>query len=443
MNSLRDVIRCAVVGGVSAAALGVIASPAAADMLAYTAGKDVWVENADGSQRKQLTTDGRGGTYVTPSPNDAGDVAAIQLAGFSAGIHFFPADGSTKKVNMMPTRNGGALVGPFSARLVPESPSKLLAYTYAQSDLGTGTQGPYLNVVRADAPGSSTADGGVVSPFVATPHADKFVYTALDGKLYYGLGGNEDPVMLSLKDSGIDIKHGEVSRDGSTLLVIASSGGPAGALALARLNGPMPGTVGEDCIVATTGGAKRAALSPGGDRVAWADDAGLHVASVGFATQNCTVSDQRTLSANGDYPAFSRHTLGGATGSPDSTTTDTPATAPPAPAPAPKPVTPAPKRGGTETARGALTVKATTSSLRAALKRGLTLRFTGLKAGKTTVRIQNGRTVLSRRSVTASKSGEARLIVRFSPKQRASLRRKRRVTLTLTVGTTTTKLTLR
>src|SRR5688500_8566632 len=121
----------------------------------------------------------------------------------------------------MPTRGTGALVGPFGARLVPDSPSKLLAYTYARSDTWAGMQGPYLNVVPADAPGGPTYDGGIESPFVATPHRDKFVYTALDGKLYYGLGASSDPVMLSFTDQNLSIKHGEVSRSGDRLLLIA------------------------------------------------------------------------------------------------------------------------------------------------------------------------------------------------------------------------------
>ena len=289
----------------------------------------------------------------------------------------------------------------------------------------------------ADAPGSPTADGGIESPFVATPHADKFVYTALDGKLYYGLGANADPVMLSFE--GIDIKHGEVSRDGSRLLLIASNGGPRGVLALARLNGSMPGTIAEDCIIATTGLANRAALSPGGDRVAWTDDAGLHVASVAIATQDCAVSDKRTLAPNGDYPAFSRHTMGAPAAGGGGTTTEPKPNIVPLPPPAPPVVVPRQKRTQGDT----VGVRASSSSLKTALRRGLTLRFNGLKAGRTVVRVHSGRTLLARRTVRASSTGTARLTLKFTPTQRSSLRRKKRVTLRLTVGSETRTISLR
>lgn len=435
-------LRRAVAGGLTAVALGAAASPACADMLAYTVGKDVWVENADGSQRKQVTTDGSSGTYVTPSPNDAGDVAAIQLAGFSAGIHFWPADGSEKKVNMMPTRGVGSLMGPFGARLVPDSPSKLLAYTYGRYENWQGTQGPYLNVVPADAPGLPTAESGIPSPFIATPHGGRFVYTALDGRLYYGMGANSDPVLLSFKDDGIDIEHGEVSRDGSKLLLIASQGGSSGVLALARLNGPMPGQYGEDCIIATTGLAKRAAFSPDGDRAAWTDDAGLHVAKVDLATQSCAVSEKRTIAANGDYPAFSRHTMSAPAGDGGGGGTSDPGTktaAPPAP---PAPPVGGAKRGGSAGVP-ALSVRASTTSLRTVLRRGLTLRFAGLPAGRVPVVVRSGRRVLARRSVVASSAGEARLTLKLSPKQRRAFRGKKRATLSVTAGKTTRTISLR
>ena len=112
------------------------------------------------------------------------------------------------------------------------------------------------------------------------------------------------------------------------------------------------------------------------------------------------------------------------------TTTPPPVTAPP-------PVTT--RRRGRSPQRQAVAVTGSTTALR----RGLTLRLTGLQAGRIVVRVRDGRRLLTRRTVRASAGGVARLALRFSPKQRRSLRGRRRVTLKVTVGTTTRTVALR
>ena len=116
------------------------------------------------------------------------------------------------------------------------------------------------------------------------------------------------------------------------------------------------------------------------------------------------------------------------------TTTPPPVTAPP-------PVTT--RRRGRSPQRQEVAVTGSTTALRIALRRGLTLRLTGLQAGPTVVRVRDGRRLLARRTVRASAGGVARLALRFSPKQRRSLRGRRRVTLKVTVGTTTRTVALR
>ena len=434
--------RRVLLGGVLAASLGAAAGaagPAAADMLAYTSGKDVWVENADGTMRKQLTTDGAEGTYVTPSPNDAGDVTAVRLAGWTAFIHVLPAGGGEPTVNTMPTRGTGALVGPFSGRMIPDSASKLYAYTYARSDPWGGMRGPYFNVVPANAPGSPGGDAGIDGGvFRATPHADKHVYAALNGKLYYGLGGSQDPVLLELGGEGAKLDYGEVSRDGTKLLATASGGGGS-VLALIRLAGAMPGTPDGDCVIDTTGSVPRAALSPDGDRAAWKDDAGLHVARIELADGKCAVSEKRTIAQDGDYPAFSRHTMSsgspapvhGASGGDQQTTT------PIARAQTPQTGTRGARTGGTL----ALDVKG--APLLRALRKGLPVTVRGatgaVRVTATLPAAAARRARLGRRATVvgtgrATASGEATVVrVRFTKAAVRRLRRMRSVKLQIGV----------
>ena len=91
---------------VTCAAAVVPAPTASATVVAYSDNSNVVVENLDGSERRQVTTDGAfGSSYNHVGVNDAGDIAAIRSDGQSGlpTLHFFGAGGGEPKVNALPT----------------------------------------------------------------------------------------------------------------------------------------------------------------------------------------------------------------------------------------------------------------------------------------------------------------------------------------------------
>jgi Ca2+-binding RTX toxin-like protein len=104
------------------------------------------------------------------------------------------------------------------------------------------------------------------------------------------------------------------------------------------------------------------------------------------------------------------------------------APASPGPAPAPgKPGAPGTKDGGTSgTAKVALAGRVT---LATALRKGITVKVTGVKAGTVKLTATRGRTTVARGSGKATKAGAASVRLRFTAKARRSLRHAKSITL--------------
>jgi Ca2+-binding RTX toxin-like protein len=99
-----------------------------------------------------------------------------------------------------------------------------------------------------------------------------------------------------------------------------------------------------------------------------------------------------------------------------------------------------PQPGGTTRAKLALAGHA---RLAAALRRGLTVRVTGAKAGKLTLTARSGKAVVARGTAKVGAGGRATLRLRFTAKARTGLRRARRVQLAISGGGGTLAVTIR
>ncbi len=241
----------------AAGALGAGAAPAAAEMLTYVDGapRNVWAENADGSQRRQVTTDADGDhQYSFPSANDAGEYAALLGDRQTGNPALVFLAGSSRTVNLLPAWGLG-VTAPLGMRIAPAS--RLVAYVFGRFH-GAG-QSIAGNVVPADAPGSPTGPGpGFPRMRSVTWHGDKLVWSS-ESATFYGTGA-ETTAWLS------GVTSAEVSRDGRR--VLARIPGTPTRLAYQALKAePMPAAPDETaggCYVPYTGELSDAALSPSG-----------------------------------------------------------------------------------------------------------------------------------------------------------------------------------
>jgi len=426
----------------AACALGVAAAPSAAELLTYVDGtpRDVWVENADGSLRRQLTTDAADKlNYSFPSANDAGDVAALLIDGTTGNpaIVVIRADGS-RTVNLMPAWGTGVTV-PFGARLQPEG--RLLAYTFGRFHGGGSSVAG--NVVPADAPGSPTGPGpGFPGMTSATWWGGKLVWSN-GTDVFYGSGAETTAWQEELT-------FAEVSRDATRLLGVASTA-TGNLLVYHALKGPMPSQLDYEvggCLVPHSGELTDAALAPNGRQVAWKDSAGLHVADAAITQAGgaCALTGERLVSATAEDPAFSNATLttpppppppdggdrsgggggGGGGGTPTGGGGDRSGGG---------------SSGGGSGARAKVTVVATT--LTAAVKKGLKVKLTGLPKGRVTVTAKFGRRAIGSTRAKVPASGRATVTVRFTKAGRKTLKGRRAVSIAVLAGRARTTVRLR
>lgn len=303
--------RAALLAGlVALAASALPATPAAATMLVYRDGDDVWAASPDGAIKQRVTSDGRSDLYYAfPSVDDAGTITAIRGYSTNRVIWVLPRGATQPTINVMPWRiSGGVNAGPLWARVKPTTGS-LLAYTYFLNHgicSGCGLE-ERLAIVTPTAPGNPTSPA-VDQPANSRPtwFGDRLV-TARNGSIYF----ETQPLQFTnwLSDpNNAPLTGAEVNRAGTRLLVTRSDGravyahwqGPVGSLS---------GAVTAQCLLPSSS-VEWAALSPDGSQVAWRDAAGLRVATVSATgATSCVTSGVTLLSATGTTPAFSTATL--------------------------------------------------------------------------------------------------------------------------------------
>lgn len=305
--------RAALAAGAAALALAAAAlpaAPAAATMLVYRDGDDVWAASPDGAIKQRVTSDGRADLYYAfPSVDDAGTVTAIKGYSTSRVIWVLPRGAAQPTINVMPWRiSGGVNAGPLWARVKPTTGS-LLAYGYFLNHgtcSGCGLE-ERLAVVNPVAPGSPTMPA-VDQPANSRPtwFGDRLV-TARGGSIWF----ETQPLQFTswLSDQSNPILTGaEVNRAGTRLLVTRADGRAVYAHWQGQV-GSTSGAVTAQCLLPSAT-VEWAALSPDGTQVAWADASGLRVATVSATgATSCALSGTALLSATGTTPAFSAATL--------------------------------------------------------------------------------------------------------------------------------------
>ncbi len=253
--------RAALLAGLAALAASALpATPAAATMLVYRDGDDVWAASPDGAIKQRVTADGRSDLYYAfPSVDDAGTITAIRGYSTNRVIWVLPRGATQPTINVMPWRiSGGVNAGPLWARVKPTTGS-LLAYTYFLNHgicSGCGLE-ERLAIVTPTMPGSPTSPA-VDQPANSRPtwFGDRLV-TARGGSIYF----ETQPLQFTnwLSDpNNAPLTGAEVNRAGTRLLVTRSDGravyahwqGPVG-LALRRRHGAVPAAV----VVGRVGGA--------------------------------------------------------------------------------------------------------------------------------------------------------------------------------------------
>jgi hypothetical protein len=452
----------------SAATLLLTAGAASADSIAYVKDGNVWLSTPDGARQYQVTFDGG---YSTVSQSDYGRIAALRgdrIVTVDAQGRTINVDGSTRYEIKTPhsyTQPGTQFRGPFDPAISPDGMK--IAYTWYYTQLGetpncnpsTGCQTVYgrqgTNYVPPDGkspfdqPGWNEQTGWVGPSWVGTGGA-----TLISDPIQVG---NEDVVQHSPGDESNGIRgallrwfkdpsangmaDGEMSRNAQKLAYV--TGAEHKELWIYNAKGGYP-TVPRNCyrITDLAGRVASPSWSPDGRAVAYADDRGISVLPrPDFGADDCgTPTAEHT----------SRVLIPGAT-NPDWGPADVPPARPnptpgPTPGPGPKPTPgpgPKPTKNTTTTPDGPAVTLPRKVALRTALRKGLTVRLSGVSAGTVkVVATTGGRTVATGRAKVA-KTGKATTTLRFTAKAKRTLKRKKTVKLTLKAGKARGTVTLR
>lgn len=421
----------------SAAALaGALLAPAtaAADSIVYIDQGNVWSAASDGSRKVQLT---EGGDWHSPTQADDGTVAAVQGGG---PISVMARDGRplrTITTAFQKSSNGGQYP-PRPVELSFSPDGSKLAYVYTAfnckvvATCGVTTSTFYT---RADVTTATPVEVYGNQYDVAHPE-----WITNERTLVFGGAGSQ----VSIDDLGPgDYSHtawmtpnadqgdGELSRDLKKLATTFFYGKDTLIAFFAVSGDPRTQTppAQPELACQTSAGDERHAdpsWSPDSSSVAFQSSKGIEVVRFrSVVAGTCDVAGEHILTPTGTEPDWGPAAPPAARYAPVSGTTP----APPATGPAATP--PALPAKTTPT----LTIT-TTKATRAALRKGLTVKVDVPSTGKVTAKLLDGRRTVATGKATARRTGA--LTLRLSKtKSRA-----KRLTLTVTAGTSTVKRTL-
>jgi hypothetical protein len=438
----------------AAAVLGVATAPAAADSLAYVKDGNVFLTTSDGSRHYQVTSDGG---YASVSQADNGRMAALK----GDSIVHLERDGrviaSIKTPVSTSTDPNMQFKGPFDPQISPDG--KRVAYSYYWQYIG---QDPYCNpsngcytkrlyhgtaytdpnrLTAWDEPGMHRRSGWVHPAWIDNSRVLlSEPYMLPNEDVVFHTPDEHDSLTRWFVDHEYygSIGHAAMSRDLSALATIGEDGKN---LNINRTAGRFHPQFPERCFQAKAEGDEKLtdpSFNADGTRLFWGEKAGIKAVTLPkFSFESCgTLTDGGgILVAGASSPSWG------------------PADVPPARQAAdPKPDTQGPKGGGNQQGPGpdkggnaGSTPKLTVSSakLRTALKRGLTVRLAGAKAGKHGLTVRAGKVKVAQGNATVATDGSGKATLRFSKAGKRHLAGKSKAKLTVTGAGATLKVTLR
>jgi hypothetical protein len=420
----------------AAAALCVVASPAAADSVAYVKDGNVFLATSDGSRHFQVTSDGG---YSSVSQADSGRMAALK----GDSIVHLERDGtviaSIKTPVSTSTDPSMQFKGPYDPQISPDG--SRVAYSYYWQYIG---QDPYCNAstgcyTKRLYHGTAYTDPNRLTPWdeERMHRRSGWVHPAWIDNSRVLLSEpyilpNEDVVFHTPDEHDsitrwfVDheyygsIAHATVSRD---LSAIATVGEDGRNLNISRIAGRFHPQFPERCFQATADvvdGVSETLKDPSfnadGTRLYWSVDGGVKAVTLPkFTIDSC---GELTDGGGMLVPGASSPSWGPA---------DVPAERKPAdPRPGGEQQVPEPDEGAPP-AR----LSAGTTRLKVALRRGLKIRLAGVAAGRHTLTGKVGAAKVARGTAVVAADGNGRATLRFTKAGKRRLAGKRRARLTV------------
>ena len=466
------------------AAFLAFAAPAHAASVAYIDGHNLWLASPDGSRKIQLTQDGTADhPYNFPSQGPDGKTVVAHKAVLNDQgerrqvLYLYGADGKLQTANVMPVYSGAtAPVYPLALDMDWSSNAVAYGYQYCGWACQTTYKGYWLTFSDQQSLYPTNPQGASDS-FFPTFYGKRVVSSDSGGRIFVQPDVSEAPFTSSyqmwLDVPNFRLSRAEVSKVGDFVALDWTQMDPntyqpiASGVSIGRHEGSVPSNVNQICDLQTAANPMSLTFSYDGTQMAWKDDEGVKVAGVpnlAAGTPTCSLTAPAVVIApNGRAPHFGGADVAAILGS------QQPAEqAPQAPAspsqPAPPGTAPTPSAGGVT-----LTVKSPGKVTGNAFAKGIVLQVTAAAPGRIAASAsvpakqarkaglvgRSGRAslaaavakavVVARGAANATGSGPVKLKLKPTPaaKRAAKKLRKAVVTITVSQGTTQTRVALR
>lgn len=448
---MRALIRLSL--AISVAMLLAFAPAANANVLTWVEGGNVWIANADGSGKKQLTTAGTSESpYRSPTIDDQGVVVAAR------DQEYFRMDQSGKVLNGNVAPMGPCNFGkPFPQPIVVDPTGEWVSYAYI---CNSGYPSFANNFEVAISPAQTAyATGNQIEWngwFFPSWYGKRLVVSDSQ-KIFIQPASSSPPAPAApefgyawIAQPGISLKRAAVNRAGNAVLlqgdVSDGSGNITSYLIWGRLPAGVPdstdGTpadVADSCAVPVQGTPIFAGFSPDGSQITWSDDGGVKVSPTPTynGTDQCTASPT-VIAAGGAQPALAAGTVatsgGGTTTTPPNDTTQPP---PPCTTCQNAVVTANPKIMISKGSLGALKGKGLTVPVSCASACTIDLSLVIPRATAKKLHISSAKTVvIARGKKTLTAAGTAKVVVKLKAAAKKRLRKVRKLKGTLRAAVT-------